>query len=97
MYALSACFCLCCRKMFSKKSASIRRKPAATPEPLESHAGPVLLTAAKLSQLKKSAEISRHVVAGNSCERSRILPDGEEAHSTNLCNCQAAECQGTAV
>jgi hypothetical protein len=91
--------CVGCRKMFSKKSASIRRKPPVTPDPLESHPGPMLLTAAKLSQLKKSAGNSCHVVGtSHSCERSRILPDmEEEAHSTNLCNCKAAECQGTAV
>jgi hypothetical protein len=88
------------RKMFSKKSASIRRKTITAPEQLQqSHTGPMLLTAAKLLQLKKSTEISRHHVAGgHSCERSRVQDGGgAEDHSTNLCNCQAAECQGTAV
>jgi hypothetical protein len=87
------------RKLLGKKSASLRRKEATgAPNQLQpTHtAGPMLLTAAKLLQLKKSAETLHHVADGHSCERSRIQ-DGADDHSTNLCNCRAAECQGTPV
>ena len=87
------------RKLLGKKSASLRRKEATgAPNQLQlTQPGPMLLTAAKLLQLKKSAEtLPHHVADGHSCERSRIQ-DGADDHSTNLCNCRAAECQGTPV
>jgi len=86
------------RKLLGKKSASLRRKEATgAPNQLQlTQPGPMLLTAAKLLQMKKSAETFPHVADGHSCERSRIQ-DGADDHSTNLCNCRAAECQGTPV
>jgi hypothetical protein len=87
------------RKLLGKKSASLRRKEAnGAPNQLQpTHTGPMLLTAAKLLQLEKSAETFPHVADGHSCERSRIQDGAADDHSTNLCNCRAAECQGTAV
>jgi hypothetical protein len=88
------------RKLLGKKSASLRRQEATgAPNQLQlTHTGgPMLLTAAKLLQMKKSAETLPHVADGHSCERSRIQDGAADDHSTNLCNCRAAECQGTAV
>jgi hypothetical protein len=86
------------RKLLGKKSASLRRKANGAPNQLQlTHTGPMLLTAAKLLQLKKSTETLPHVADGHSCERSRIQDGAADDHSTNLCNCRAAECQGTPV